>query len=259
MGSDQRDARAKLAALLEPHLDELRAAAPEPEPDQEPAQHSSLLLTESELMVLIFASLDDDNPRVCEGIDFERIVILRESTRDATGATDEPPDEPADEPPDEPPEGLGDDEPPDAGPDATDWRQIPWVGAGWIDDIAAVPAELLDRPTLDAAQTQLVARVRGRALASVNLRRLDRAAALRHLELFVRACRLRRQPLCRVITGKGVHSRGEPVIKRAVVEWCRGPGRRAVLGWAPLLDRHGEWGAAVLRLSTAPFGGTTRP
>ena len=66
-------------------------------------------------------------------------------------------------------------------------------------------------------------------------------------------CRARGDRWCRVITGKGVESAGEPVLKRVVLEWCvarppRPSGVAHVRAWAPELDVHGEWGALVLRL-----------
>ena len=106
---------------------------------------------------------------------------------------------------------------------------------------------MLDRPELDADQRALLVRASRRELASLNLRHLGRAEALAHFELFVRACRNRRLRHCRVIPGKGVGSRVEPVLKRAVLEACREPAS-GVLGWAPELDRHGEWGAVILEL-----------
>jgi len=84
----------------------------------------------------------------------------------------------------------------------------------------------------------------------LNLRHLYRADALHHLELFIGVCRTRRLRFCRVIPGKGVHSKAEPVIKRAVIEWCREHERDAVIGWAPEIDQHGEWGAMILELRT---------
>jgi DNA-nicking Smr family endonuclease len=124
-----------------------------------------------------------------------------------------------------------------------------WIGASWDDDIpAVVPAAWLDRPTLDDGQRKLLALARTRKISQLNLRLFDRREALRHLELFVPVCAARRVRLCRVIPGKGVESRGEPVLKRLVLEWCRGPGRELVRGWAPELDGHGEWGSMVLLL-----------
>jgi DNA-nicking Smr family endonuclease len=244
MADDERDAEVatSLGALLEPHLGGLEPAPEAPEPAPPPRR-----LDEGELMALIFEHLDDDNPRVCEGVDFDRLTIMSEATRAHADA----PSREA-----EPARGAE----PESEPAPLDPAMAEaWIGATWAEELAPLPAAALTHPELDPDQRQLLARARRRRLDSVNLRHLSRAAAVRHFELFIRLCRARGLDLCRVITGKGVHSRDEPVIKRAVVEWCRGEGRAAVLTWAPDLDHHGEWGAVVLRLSSARRSGTTRP
>jgi DNA-nicking Smr family endonuclease len=251
MGEDDGDVGIRLGALLQPilHEIEIREPAPEPEVERQPRY-----LDERELMALIFLHLDDENPRVCEGIEFERFEILLE--REAV--------EPASLEPEE--AELAASELEDAEPESEPESEFATamrleleqrIGATWTDDIAAVPGEWLDRPQLRPEQVQLLERVRRRAAATVNLRHLDRSTALRHLELFVHACQARRVRFCRVITGKGIGSVGEPVLKRAVLEWCRGPGRTRVLEWAPQLDPHGEWGVLLVRLSSARIGGTT--
>lgn len=236
MAGDEHDAdpSVKFGALLEPLLGQISPAEPQPVIPPTPAPRR---LDERELMALIFSFLDHENPRVCEGIEFDRLEILSEPV-----------------PVDPQPQPQEADPPPSRSP-ATPKQPVPtldlpegWVGRGWTDDIATVPAALLDRPQLDAAQRQLLERAAKRVCGTLNLRRLHRDPALHHLQLFVHACRGKRVRVCRVITGKGVNSRDEPVIKRAVLEWCRGPGRAAVLGWAPQLDRHGEWGTLVLEL-----------
>jgi hypothetical protein len=242
MAGDERDTEpgVKLAALLEPLLDQLTPAEPEAEDPPEPTLRR---LDERELMGLIFSHLDPENPRVCEGIEFERLMILSE--RELEPEQVDPPPEVA------PPPSCTTPAMPEQPSRELDLQALrAWIGRNWADDIATVPSALLDRPELDAAQRELVDRALERERATLNLRRLHRELALRHLQLFVHACRSQRVRVCRVITGKGVDSRAEPVIKRAVVEWCRGPGRGAVLGWAPQLDRHGEWGTLVLELRT---------
>jgi DNA-nicking Smr family endonuclease len=249
---DDGEVGTRLGALLQPVLRTItiREVAPEPEPKPKPQ-----VLDERELMALIFAHLDHENPRVCEGIEFERFEILSTPvdvarTRPAVDA--EPvavaePSTPAPQP-----------DPPEPGFTPAMLLELEQrIGAAWADDIAAVPADWLERPQLSAAQQQLLARASRRALATLNLRHLDRSTALRHLELFVRACQARRVGWCRIITGKGIGSVGEPVLKRAVLEWCRGSGRPQVLEWAPQPDPHGEWGVVVLRLSSGGIGGRT--
>jgi DNA-nicking Smr family endonuclease len=244
MSEEEGEVGIRLGSLLEPILHTLEVRQPAPETTPKPRY-----LDESELMALIFAHLDHENPRVCEGIEFERFEI---SAR--------PPPEPEPSSAAEPSPTLepSQSEAPAVVPELRlELEQR--IGATWSDDIAAVPSDWLERPQLSPAQAQLLARAQRRALATLHLRHLDRATALRHLELFVHACQAKRVRWCRVITGKGIGSVGEPVLKRAVLEWCRGPGRTCVLEWAPQLDPHGEWGVLVVRLSSARIGGTTAP
>jgi DNA-nicking Smr family endonuclease len=249
MGDDDGDVGIRLGALLQPILHEIEIREPAPEPEPKPRY-----LDERELMALIFLHLDDENPRVCEGIEFERFEILLE--RKVEPASLDGPEESGAE---RSASDFEDAEPEPGLAAAMRLKLEQRIGATWTDDIAAVPGEWLDRPQLRREQAQLLERARRRANATVNLRHLDRATALRHLELFVHACQARRVRFCRIITGKGIGSVGEPVLKRAVLEWCRGPGRTRVREWAPQLDPHGEWGVLVVRLSSARIGGTTAP
>lgn len=258
MSDDDGEIGVRLGALLEPvlHTIAVREVAPEPKPEPKPQ-----FLDEQELMALIFAHLDHENPRVCEGIEFERFQILSrpaDAVRTRSAVEIDPVAAP---PPTQPqllePEGEIESEVESEFTPAMLLELEQRIGAAWADDIATVPSDWLEQPELTAAQQQLLTRARRRALATLNLRRLDRVTALRHLELFVHACQGRRLGCCRIITGKGIGSAGEPVIKRAVLEWCRGPGRKQVLEWAPELDPHREWGVLVMRLSSAGIGGTT--
>ncbi len=248
---DEADGPSGLATLLEPHLDTLgEAARAHEQAERELAERAAAArasrrrLDEAELMALIFEHLDPNNPRICEGIEFDRLVILTEPAQRPESRDAEP--EPAAF------ELAPDPQVFDAVFEIPSLDARDWVGRAWTDDIRPIPAEVLDRPELDDAQRGLLTRARIRAarhaLASLNLRRLSRDYALRHLELFIHACRAERVRFCRVIPGKGVDSRAEPVIKRAVIEWCRAPEGAGVLGWAPELDRHGEWGAMILEL-----------
>ncbi|MCA9685824.1 MAG: Smr/MutS family protein [Myxococcales bacterium] len=201
-------------------------------------------LDEAELMELIFANLDHENPRVCEGIDFDRLCIFTERPAvEGEPREDEAVAEPvelADVP------ALAEERQLDPGLDPR-----AWIGAGWRDDIRPIPAAVLDRPELEPSQRELLVRAGGQRLQSCNLRRMKREPAMAQLAFFVEICRVRGQRYCRVIPGKGVESRAEPVLKRALLSWCRAPEQRAVLGWAPEIDEHGEWGSAVLELRAA--------
>ena len=233
-----------LSALLQPHVVPLGEAARAREQAQreqaqrEAARAHMRRLDEAELMALIFTHLDPENPRVCDGIDFDRLVIFEhlqpaEPPAVSTRAAEHEP-------------AIASE--PEPEPDELELDGDDWIGRTWVDDIRPIPAAVLDRPELSPEQRTLLTRARRRVTASVNLRHLGRSEALAHLELHVRLCRNRRVRFCRVIPGKGIDSKVEPVLKRAVIEWCRAPERDAVLGWAPELDRHGEWGAMILEL-----------
>jgi DNA-nicking Smr family endonuclease len=263
---DDGEVGIRLGALLEPvlHTIPVRKVAPEPQPKPKP-QPKPQFLDERELMALIFVHLDRENPRVCEGIEFERFEILstpEDVARTRSTADPKPTAAPVPAPPTTAPQPvfLEPEPEPEPEPELTPAMRLELeqrIGAAWADDIAAVPGDWLERPRLSPAQKQLLARASRRSLATLNLRHLDRSTAVRHLELFVRACQARRLGLCRIITGKGIGSVGEPVLKRAVLEWCRGPGRTQVPEWAPQPDSHDEWGVVVLRLSSAGIGGRT--
>jgi hypothetical protein len=73
---------------------------------------------------------------------------------------------------------------------------------------------------------------------ALHLRGMSREAALVALE----AARGGQRYL-RVVTGKGLHSAGEPVLKRALVTWCAHHG----VQWAPQILNDRSFGSFVLR------------
>ncbi|MCB9567306.1 MAG: Smr/MutS family protein [Myxococcales bacterium] len=62
-------------------------------------------------------------------------------------------------------------------------------------------------------------------MPALRLRGLRRDAAIDALADFVALRRAVGDRIVRVITGKGIGSPGEPVLKAAVVAWCAGEGR----------------------------------
>ena len=253
-GDDGEHDAGPFAAALSPHLAQLQHAA-QVRAEQLRAIHEAppppRRLDEAQLMALIFRHLDPDNLRVCEGIDFDRLRIVTQSEFERTrAAADDEERMPSD--PDEPGPSSPVQARESGGLAQAAAAAKAWVGASWSDELGPI-VDLVDRPELSAAQAELLRRASKTRLAELNLRHLDREAALRHLELFVRVCEVEGATSCRVITGKGVFSAGEPVLKRVVLEWCvarppRPSGRGRVLAWAPELDQHGEWGAMILQL-----------
>lgn len=117
---------------------------------------------------------------------------------------------------------------------------------------AQIEAALGQRPlSLSADQSRLLdearAALRQARLREINVRQLTREVALQKLEANVASCQQEEIRHMRVITGKGNQSAGEPVLKRALVEWCLA---REVV-YAPEILPDGTFGSFVLRLPKA--------
>jgi DNA-nicking Smr family endonuclease len=85
---------------------------------------------------------------------------------------------------------------------------------------------------------------RERGLKEISVRLQAREAALQTVEVQLRGCAESGLRILRVITGKGLGSSGEPVLKRALVEWCEGMG----VVYAPEFLPDGTFGSFVLRV-----------
>ncbi|EDM74121.1 hypothetical protein PPSIR1_33074 [Plesiocystis pacifica SIR-1] len=242
-----------LGELLEPHAGELAEAAAARESREAAAraeaerQAKIRRLDEGQFMQLIYDNLDPDNPRVAT-LDFDRLAIVIVSSP-------EPAVEAAAAPSSDAPE-------PAPASTTASWRWEAevarldpgeWVGGSWTDDLRPVALEAFDRPTLTEAERALLRRAHAerRPMCTCNLRHMTRAPALHHLAVFVATCRDQGQRYCRVIPGKGISSEDEPVLKRALLAWCRESDQREVLAWAPELDASGEWGSVILELRAA--------
>jgi len=125
-----------------------------------------------------------------------------------------------------------------------------FVGASWRDEVelTRMSADALMEPSLTAEQRDTLKRSRKHRLPTLNVRHLSRADALTQVDVFVRSSRIDRHRFVRVIHGKGKQSVGEPVLKRAVIEWCDGSGSLLVKRWAPETDRSGNFGCVVIEL-----------
>lgn len=121
-----------------------------------------------------------------------------------------------------------------------------WAGAGWRD---APPAPPADVDVLSDPQRHLLAAARRQPrIPALRLRGLRRDAAIDALADFLALRRAVGDRIVRVITGKGIGSPGEPVLKAAVVAWCAGEGADVVREWAPERERDGCYGALILAL-----------
>jgi DNA-nicking Smr family endonuclease len=120
-------------------------------------------------------------------------------------------------------------------------RERSWAGGRWRDEPGDIDARARGR--------ELIERARRGPLPTLRLRGLRRDAALELLAAVVARERAAGARYLRVVTGKGLGSPGDPVLKDALAEWCASAeGERLVDAWAPELDRAGEYGAVIVRL-----------
>lgn len=234
-----------------------------PEPERPPAPPPPTW-TEAEVMAAAFAALAGGPELDLRGV---RIVPARPAARPparapvgAKRATPVPedrstaavPEDRSARPPDGPPRmtaPVPEDmcaQPPDAPGSlraaAAALRGRPWQGPGWRDSPGHGAG-----PT-DAAQRDVLARARHHSVPTLTIRGQRREPAIAAVAAFVGLHRAAGRRYVRVVTGKGLGSAGDPVLKLALDEWCRGPGEPEVSAWAPERDRDGDYGAVVLRL-----------
>ncbi len=117
-------------------------------------------------------------------------------------------------------------------------------------DVEPPTADVLISPSLNFEQKKIIKRVQKLPyVPEVNLRLLTKKDALRQLEDFVEEHRQQGQQYVRVVTGKGIHSAGDPVIKPAVMEWCEQQRALARLkAFTPAPDFTGNYGVLILEL-----------
>lgn len=126
-----------------------------------------------------------------------------------------------------------------------------WSGARWHDeaDLSRLSAEELREHELTPEQRELLKRARRAApIRVLNVRHYNKREALGEVEAFVLACRSQLCRYVRVVHGKGRHSKGEAVLKPAVINWCTHEGDAHVVAWAPETDKTGQFGSIVLEL-----------
>lgn len=118
---------------------------------------------------------------------------------------------------------------------------------------AAIEAVLATAgPALTPGQRQLLRACakaeRTRPVAEVNVRGDFQRVALRRIELTALHVSAKGGKFMRVITGKGIGSEGEPILKRALVEWCFGDGEGLVVDYAPEVQPDGTFGSFVVQV-----------
>lgn len=89
---------------------------------------------------------------------------------------------------------------------------------------------------------------------SINLRGLDAESAEKVLEEFVKTSILNGDSCILIIHGRGLSSKGEPVLKNKVREWLeRGPFRKYILAYTSARPCDGGLGATYVLLSKKPL------
>ena len=193
---------------------------------EEAAARAPVRMTEAQLMRLAFDRLGED----IGSIDWDRIQVVPEPQAPAA-ASPRPSQRAAPAPP---------------VPTAAPSPQLPprpdWIGGSWRDELPPDP----EHRRLEADQLRRVARRQG-SVPSLNLHGLDRHGAVHQLDQFVRLSRAQGFTVVRVITGKGLGSKGAPVVRPRVLAWLCEPGR-PVAGWSPETDDDGDFGSLLTLL-----------
>lgn len=121
-----------------------------------------------------------------------------------------------------------------------------WTGTEWRD---APPPPPEEKAELRAEERLIIDGARRSSwVPTLRIRGFSRARALAALGDFVTLHQAAGRAYVRVITGKGVGSRREPVLKHALVSWCADEGVDLVRGIAPEREVTLEFGAFVLAL-----------
>jgi len=126
-----------------------------------------------------------------------------------------------------------------------EFKERSWAPAGWSDAPLQPPA---DRAALSDEERRIITAARRSSPPTLRLRGLRRSAALEALCDFVSLHHAAGRRYVRVVTGKGIGSPGEPVLKHSFVAWCAGEGALWVRGYAPDRDMSLEFGAFILAL-----------
>lgn len=126
-----------------------------------------------------------------------------------------------------------------------------WTGLRWHNEqqLSSMTAEELQEPEITAKQREVLKHARrAGTMAVLNVRHMRKAEALGELEAFVHGCLQRDERFARIVHGKGKQSTNGPVLKPAVIGWCRGLGEIQVRAWAPETDMSGQFGSIVIEL-----------
>lgn len=108
-----------------------------------------------------------------------------------------------------------------------------------------------DEATMPQAQSRRLRQLRRGKLApeaSLDLHGLTRAEVAHRLRYFLEDCQHHRRTTVLIVTGRGNHSVGEPVLRSEVERFLQGEGRTWVAEWARAPRPYGGEGALVVFL-----------
>lgn len=203
-------------------------------PAPPPAPPPPRVVTENELMAVAFAALATGEP-----LDFSAVRVVARLPRAPRPVMADPRDMPVASCPPGQTSSAPSARAVEVAPVVAALRERDWAGAGWRDEPGPARARGRD----------LIERARRGPLATLRIRGLRREVALAEVAAFVSRERAAGARFLRIVTGKGLGSPGEPVLKGALAEWCASAeGVALVDAWAPELDRAGEYGAVIVRL-----------
>lgn len=249
------DGLGTLAAQVKAAREELRATRrerPEPPPPPDPPPAPKRVLTEDQLMSEAFANLGEEFSGV------EKYTGRGYAPADVELVSERLPLETEENTEDD---GLsaGDllfleemaagVERLDAAKDAL--KTHDWAGASWRTEVelASLSERDLEAMELTSADRELLRRSRAASpMPVLNVRRRSLREAMGELDAFVRDCRREGARFARIVHGKGLSSKGSPVLKPEVIHWCEGSGAEWVRAWAPEQDHSGRFGSVVIEL-----------
>lgn len=226
-GARLADALGERRAVLEARL----PAAPEPQPEP-PAPR--IAMTPTQLMQLAFELVSrPGEPELT--LDWDRIEVVEAIPDGARGGdavdleaqTATAPDPPT----------------PDPAELTAPLRSHTWTGAAWRDE------GVEHDPVSPMSEHDVHVRAgRAGSVPRLKLRGLTRSSARDHLDDFVILARHAQLRVVRIVTGKGLGSRGEPVLRPMLKRWLARERGRSVSGWCYELDADGAWGSVLVVL-----------
>lgn len=204
---------------------------------EKPAKRS---MDEGELMATAFAALTTGDVN----IEWDAVEVVKE------GEAPLAPSKPK-APPNHPPST-----PAEPSLDPTQWQGRGWSTqdffSGQTDSISpSQPFEQIHTAQLSPAQQTLLKKMSQlpeSAVSTLSLRHLQRIEAMSLLRRHIAQMRMFGQRYLRIVTGKGIGSRGAPILRQEIVHWCILQAKQQALLWTPDLEMNGEYGAILVDL-----------